>query len=119
MTLKLPPLATRVLKVKELFPVMTTVSVPFCRVRPVPERPVTVPPMLKGPVPPGPPVLNAAWLQAISEIATTPRNALKRGFVGTFINFICSFIDFGKSWLRHGSRFVSGAEFASRKRVEN
>src|SRR5437870_4406051 len=55
-TLKVPPLATAVLKVKAPLPLTVRLSPPlFWSTIAVPVMPVTVPPIVKGPVPPPPP----------------------------------------------------------------
>src|SRR5437762_5445131 len=101
-TLKVPPLATAVLKVKAPLPLTVRLSPPlFCSTIPVPVMPVTVPPFVKGPVPPPPPPppglpppelgrpLHAARRRA-AVIENAKRNLFVAGFMANDFSLVPS-----------------------------
>ena len=84
-----------VLNVKEVFPVMERLSMLLsCRIRPVPVRPVTVPPTVNvvEPPPPPPPLLDFRKLQAARNNVMVIKDAKRTGFRAGFISFVLSLL---------------------------
>src|ERR1700723_4543166 len=82
-----------VLNVKAAFPATARLSPPLsCRIKPVPTRPVTVPPIVKGPPPepePEPePALFGTPAQALIKMEIAIRFMRKKGLRAAFINVL-------------------------------